>query len=165
VSVERKMNRPVVSAGRKGRPERLRTGFDKYVCPNGAGEVAFWSQQTRLSYNPSFTSLGVRTLIHESKGTGHVTIRAEDAMRLRILNPNLETHRDRLLKRLAGARTFQRRWPGWLDAKVKRLIEDGLPQKIIRDTLLEEDDIYVKLRSIGSRRDDFRKSRRRDLDA
>ena len=97
------------------------------------------------------TSLGANARIFVSKGVGVVTLPARDAFRLRIFNPEVETKRGRLLEKIANARTFQRRWPKWLDEKVNRLLEEGLDSRTIRNRVLWENDTYVKLRSIQSR--------------
>jgi len=70
-----------------------------------------------------------------------------------IFSPFVDTHRGKLLRKLANARVFPRKWPSWLDLKVKRMILQGRNPSSIRNTVLEEDNVYVKLRSIKSRID------------
>jgi hypothetical protein len=99
-----------------------------------------------------FSSLNVHSLACMSKGTGTLSITASDALKLQIFNPEVETHRGCLLKRLANARTFQYKWPEWLETKVCRMLKEGLDISTIRNRILFEDDTYVKLKTIKSRR-------------
>ena len=96
-------------------------------------------------------SLRIQTTTWFSKGVGVVSITAKEAMKLRIFNPETETHRGRLLRKLANARTYQSRWPEWLDSKVNRLLAEGEDPVRIRNVLLWEDNTYVKLKTIKSR--------------
>jgi len=86
---------------------------------------------------------------HESRGFGYVTVSATNAIELQIFNPEVDTHRGLLLRRLTNARTFRRRWPSWLEARASSLIREGLDASTIRNRLLHEDGVYVKLRTIG----------------
>jgi len=98
-----------------------------------------------------FAMLGVHASIHKSKGYDCVSISASDAARVRIFNPEIETHRNRLLYKLAGARTFQSRWPPWLEDRVRRLLAEHADLSTVRDILLSEDNTYVKLKTLKTR--------------
>lgn len=98
-----------------------------------------------------FDSLGTPVLSYASKGVETISMRATEAMKLRIFNPEIEGHKSRLLLKLAKARTFQRHWPEWLKEKVHRLIENGVDPSTIRNKLLFEDRTYVKLKTIKSK--------------
>lgn len=96
-------------------------------------------------------SLEVQTQTWISKGASIVSIPAKEAMELWIFNPEIETHRGRLLRKLADAQVYPRRWPPWLYKKVDKLLAEGVTPGRIRDKLLWEDNTYVKLKSIWSR--------------
>jgi hypothetical protein len=98
-----------------------------------------------------FKSVGVRPTTWTSKGVGVVSIGAVTAWSLRIFNPKVETHRGRMLRRLANAQTFPARWPGWLQSKVSKLASDGARVVQIRDILLWEDNTYVKLKTLKNK--------------
>ena len=98
-----------------------------------------------------FSSLNVHSLAYLSKGTGTLSISAMDAIKLQIFNPEVETHKGRLLQMLASAKTFQRRWPEWLDTKVNLLLREGLEPSSIRNRILQEDHTYVKLKTIKAK--------------
>ncbi len=99
-----------------------------------------------------YNSLSYHALSHISRGVGYISITAGDAMELQVFNPEVETHRGRLLQKLATASTFQYRWPAWLESKVCGLLREGLDVGTIRDRLLIEDNTYVKLKTIKSKR-------------
>jgi hypothetical protein len=95
-----------------------------------------------------FALVGVRAMIYKSKGYDCVSISASDAGRLRIFNPEVETHRGSLLNKLASARTFQARWPTWLENRVRHLLADHTDVVQVRNILLFEDNTYVKLKTL-----------------
>jgi hypothetical protein len=87
------------------------------------------------------------------RGGCGISITVAIANTLWIFSPLVDTHRGKLLRKLANARVFPRKWPEWLDLKVRRMILQGLDPSSIRNAVLEEDNVYVKLRSIKSRAD------------
>jgi len=95
-----------------------------------------------------FARVGVRVMVYKSKGFDCVSISVSDAARIRIFNPKVETHRGVLLQKLARARTFQARWPPWLEERVHRLLAEHLDVSTVRNTLLLEDNTYVTLRTL-----------------
>ncbi len=95
-----------------------------------------------------FNSLGVKANTYLSKGVGTVCVSMKDAMQMWIFNSELETHRTSLLRKLANARTFQRHWPEWLEMKVQLLLEEGKNPSQIRDKLLLEDNVHVKVKTL-----------------
>jgi len=111
-----------------------------------------------------FHSVGISAGTWVSKGVGVVSIPVPRAMELSIFNPKVETHRGKLLRRLANAKTYQGRWPAWLHCKVTRLLLQGESVTHIRDRLLWEDNTYVTLRTLGLRTPK-KESQRRDSDA
>jgi len=113
--------------------------------------VVITSEPNTIFFKDLLGSLGIHARTHESRGFGYVTISATDAFELEIFNPEVDTHRGLLLRRLTSARTFQRRWPSWLEARVSSLTRDGLDAGAIRDRLLHEDGTYVKLRTIRTK--------------
>lgn len=95
-----------------------------------------------------FDSLGCHNTFEVSKEVGVVTISGAEAASIQIFNPEVLTHRRKRLERLCNAMTYQRHWPDWLEARVKGLIGEGLDPKSIRDILLAEDRVYVKMKTL-----------------
>jgi hypothetical protein len=95
--------------------------------------------------------VGVHATIHKSKGFDCVSISVSDAVRIRIFNPEMETHRRVLLEKLASAQTFQARWPLWLEERVRSLLADHPDLSTVRNILLFEDDTYVKLKTLRTK--------------
>lgn len=95
-----------------------------------------------------FAKVGVHATIHKSKGYDCVSITVSEAARIRIFNPEIETHRGMLLKKLANAQTFQARWPPWLGERVRRLFAEHREVSEVRNILLLEDNTYVKLKTL-----------------
>ena len=95
-----------------------------------------------------FGRVGVRAMVYKSKGFDSVSISVSDAARIRIFNPMVETHRGVLLQRLASARTFQARWPPWLEERVHRLLAEHPDVSTVRNKLLLEDNTYVTLKTL-----------------
>lgn len=99
------------------------------------------------------TSLSANPREYWYRGDCGISITVAIANTLWIFSPFVDTHRGKLLRKLANARVFPRKWPNWLDLKVKRMILQGRDPSSIRNAVLEEDNVYVKLRSIKSRVD------------
>lgn len=146
-----RMNR-MLSASRENRIWFLRGVADS------DGSVNIANKTVQITTDPNgefvraiFLSLGVPAREYQSHGCSNVSIKVADASSLRIFNPLVETHRAKLLRKLATARVFQRKWPDWLDRKVKHLLRTGLDPSLIRNRILDEDRVYVKLKTIRSR--------------
>jgi hypothetical protein len=99
-----------------------------------------------------FNSLGCHNTAGVSKGVGVVTIAGADAASIQVFNPEVLTHRRKHLEKMCNAATYQRHWPDWLEAKVKGLLCQGLDPRSIRDTLMAEDRVYVKMNTIERKR-------------
>jgi hypothetical protein len=99
-------------------------------------------------------SLDVRNSIsrENKRDVGRVSFSVSDAVWIGIFNPGIMTHRKRLLEKLANARTFQRQWPLWLEAKVETLLSRNLGMRDICETLVEEDNVYVKYNTLKRKR-------------
>lgn len=110
--------------------------------------VAITSEPNGPLFVNLFATMGVRAMIHKSKGYDCVSISVSDAARVQIFNPELETHRNRLLSKLASAQTFQARWPPWLEERARRLLAENPDVGAVRNTLLFKDDTYVTLRTL-----------------
>ena len=95
--------------------------------------------------------LGTNPREYKYRGCSSISITVAAAHALRIFNPLVETHRGKLLKKLAEAHVFPYRWPSWLDCKVRRLFLEGLDPSSIRNRILDEDHVYVKLKTIKSK--------------
>ncbi|MDE1853893.1 MAG: LAGLIDADG family homing endonuclease [Thaumarchaeota archaeon] len=93
-------------------------------------------------------SMGCHNTAGVSKGVWVVAISAAEAARIQIFNPEVLTHRRKLLEKLCSASTFQRHWPDWLETRVEGLLSQGLGAKSIRDVLLNEDRVYVKMKTL-----------------
>jgi hypothetical protein len=93
-------------------------------------------------------SVGCHNTCGVSKGVGVVAISGYDAARIQIFNPEVATHRSKLLEKITNAATYQRHWPEWLEARVECLMRQGLDAKTTRDALLNEDQVYVKLKTL-----------------
>ena len=111
-------------------------------------EAGITSEPNGPLFAKLFAKVGVRATIYKSKGYDCVPISVSDAAKVRILNPELETHRNLLLNKLAAAQTFQARWPQWLNERVRQLLTKNPDVRAVRNTLLFEDNTYVKLRTL-----------------
>ena len=102
-------------------------------------------------------SVGCHNTCGVSKGVGVVAISARDATRIQIFNPEVATHRSKLLEKITNAATYQRHWPEWLEERVGRLMRQGLDAKSTRDVLLNEDRVYVKLKTLKGKMNFYQK--------
>jgi len=62
-------------------------------------------------------SVGCKTWVEVDPRFRRVMITVQQAMNIKIFNPEISTHRRKLLERLASVQTFQRHWPEWLQLK------------------------------------------------
>lgn len=98
--------------------------------------------------NALLRSVGCKTWVEASPRFGRVMITVREAMEIGIFNPEIPTHRRKKLEGLASAKTFQRHWPVWLQAKVTQLLSSGADAEEIRDRILEEDGVYTRLATL-----------------
>jgi hypothetical protein len=110
--------------------------------------IEITSSPNTYFFHRLFDSLGIKNTVRFSRGYGYVAVAALAAARVQIFSPDVLTHRRETLEKLVGARTFQGPWPAWLGDLVQVLIAKGLSAPRIRDALLEEHDVYVKLQTI-----------------
>ena len=120
------------------------------------GDVHFRDKSVDITTSPNTSfvkalldSLGLHSVIRFTKGYGVVTIRADQAMRIAIFNPEVDSYRRILLERLVRAHVYPRHWPGWLLEKVDQLIRLGLSKREICERILFEDNTYIKMQTLG----------------
>jgi hypothetical protein len=110
--------------------------------------IEITSSPNTYFFHRLFESLGVKSTVRFSRGYGYVAVAAPAAADIRIFSPNVSTYRREMLEKLVAARTFQGPWPKWLEELVRVLILKGLPAPEIRNVLLENHGIYVKIHTI-----------------
>jgi len=135
-------------------PVKFRLWFLRGIADSD-GNVNLRNKVIEITSSPNtyffhrlFDSLGIKSTVRFSRGYGYVTVAAPAAARVQIFSPGVLTYRRETLERLVDARTFQGPWPGWLENVVQVLIAKGLSAPEIRDVLLEEHDVYVKMQTI-----------------
>jgi hypothetical protein len=135
-------------------PYKCRMWFIRGLADSD-GSVSFRNRCASIITSPNtrlvraiFFSLKVHNTLCFSKGCGVVSISGREAVRIRLFNPRILTHRRKALEKLLGARAFQRKWPGWLEARVQALLREGLSAPEICHKLLAEDDVYVKIATV-----------------
>ena len=152
---------PVVMDWLLTAPEDMRLWFLRGLADSD-GDVDFRDRAVSITSEPNtslvsglFDSLGVHNLVERetARDVSRVYISVPDAFRIRIFNPEVLTHRRKLLEKLASAKTFPRRWPAWLEAKVGSLNRDGLPPRQIVERVLEEDGVFVKMHTVARKAD------------
>jgi hypothetical protein len=135
-------------------PTELRLWFLRGLADSD-GTVDFLDKAVSIVTAPNtalvrrlYDSLDIRSSVDHGRKCDVVTISGEEAFRIQIFNPEVLTHRRKHLMKLVGAATYQRRWPDWLEAKVQDLMVKGLDAKSIYSKLLEDDGVYVKIRTL-----------------
>ncbi len=120
------------------------------------GDVHFRDKSVDITTSPNtdfakalLDSLNVHSVVRFSRGYGSITIRAEQAVKIGIFNPEVSSYRRKLLEKLAGANVYPRRWPDWLARKVDRLAGMGLSKREICERVLYEDNTYIKMYHLG----------------
>jgi len=130
----------------------LRGIADSDGCVNvGNRSVDITSEPNGPFFVKLFAKVGIHARIYKSKGYDNVSISAFEAARIQIFNVQVGTHRSVLLGRVANAHTFQARWPAWLEERVHQLLSEHENLSTVRNMLLSEDNIYVKLRTLRSK--------------
>lgn len=120
------------------------------------GDVHFKDKTVDITTEPNtrfvkalLTSLNCHVTVSSYRNASRVTITATEAAKIVIFNPVVLTHRQKVLTKLIGATTFERHWPTWLQAKVAGLLASGLQTVQVRNRLLEEDNVFVKLHTLS----------------
>lgn len=116
-------------------------------------EVYIYTAPNSVLVGKLLGSLRASSKVGHSKGIDYVRISAPQALKLCIFNPDVETHRGKLLRQLVSARTYPYHWPSWLETRVRSLLLSELGVSAIRDKLLFEDSIYVKLKTLKAKRE------------
>lgn len=136
-------------------PRDLRLWFLRGLADSD-GTVDFLDRAVSIITAPNtvlvkrlFDSLGVHSSVEFDGDDGSVTISAKDAQQLQIFNPTVLTHRRKHLEKIASAAAYQRHWPDWLETKARRLLSEGQDVKSIYNRLLEEDHVYVKMKTLA----------------
>lgn len=136
-------------------PEERRLWFARGLADSD-GDVHFKDKTVDITTEPNtsfvkalLTSLGCHVTVRSYRKASCTTITATDAARVMIFNPEVPTHRKKILAVLLGAATFERHWPTWLQEKVVRLLVSGLSTVEVRNRLLKEDNVFVKLHTLG----------------
>jgi hypothetical protein len=101
-------------------------------------------------------SVGCRPRVETSPRFSKVVITVTEAMKILIFNPELRTYRRKNLEKLASAKTFQRHWPEWLQVEVTRLLGSGAEPGEIRDRILNEKGVFVRLATLNRKASRFR---------
>ncbi len=122
------------------------------------GDVHFRDKSVDITTSPNTSfvkalldSLDVHSVVRFTKGYGAITIRADQAVKIAIFNPEIYTYRRKLLERLVGANVYPRRWPSWLTEKVDYLRRSGLSKREICERILYEDNTYIKMYNLGKK--------------
>jgi len=110
--------------------------------------IEITSSPNTYLFHRLFDSLGIKSTVRFSRGYGYVAVAALAAARVQIFSPDVLTYRRETLEKLVSARTFQGPWPRWLEDVVQILIAKGSSAPGIRDVLLDEHGVYVKLQTI-----------------
>jgi len=108
-------------------PREFRLWFLRGLADSD-GDVHFRDKSVDITTSPNtgfvkalLDSLNVHCVVRFTRGHGAITIRADQAMRIAIFNPEVNTYRRELLEKLVGASVYPRRWPSWLEEKVGHL--------------------------------------------
>ena len=135
-------------------PLRRRLWFIRGLADSD-GDVHFNDKSVGITTTPNtdfvyslLKSVGCKPRIDFDLESSRVVTSVQEAAKISIFNPALQTHRRKRLDKLASARTFMRHWPASLQNKVNRLLAYGRGTKDIRDRILEEDGIFVRLATL-----------------
>ncbi len=155
---ERTTRNPVSMDWLFSAPSEHRVWFIRGLSDSDGG-VNFKDKVVDITTSPNtefvkslFDSLMVPANVWFLRGYGTVTISGKDAARIKIFNPEVLSYRRRLLERLVNAKTFPRRWPSWLEAKVNNLIKQEPGTREICERILAVDNVYIKMNSANRKR-------------
>lgn len=93
-------------------------------------------------------SIGCRTRIETQPDFGEVVLSVGQAVEIGIFNLEVLTYRRKTLEKLAVATTFERHWPAWLQEKVNTPLDSESDINEVRDRILEEDNVFVRLKTL-----------------
>ena len=142
-------------------PEEMRIWFLRGLADSD-GDVDLRDRSVSITSEPNtilisnlFSSLGIHNLIEREsiRDVARVSLSVPDAFRICLFNPVVLTHRRKLLEKLAKARSFPRHWPPWLEEKVDSQIRSGRPAREIVERVLEDDNVFVKMRTVTRKAD------------
>jgi len=129
------------------------------------GDVHFKDKSVGITTSPNtdfvnslIRSLGCRTHLEVYPNFSKVVLPAPQAANIGVFNPEVLTYRRKTLEKLVGARTFERHWPQWLEAKVTGFLDSGLDVRAIRDRILEEDNVFTRLHTLNRKRISHRRN-------
>jgi hypothetical protein len=114
--------------------------------------VGITTSPNRDFINSLLKSVGCRTHVEISRRFDKVVIALNQAVRIKMFNPEILTHRRKILEKLASAKTFPRHWPRWLQEKVTKLLSSGQDVKEVRNKILDEDNVFVRLRTLQKKK-------------
>jgi len=100
-------------------------------------------------------SVGCRPRIDLDGSSSKVVIAVRQAVAIEIFSEEQFSYRHKRLEILANARTFERHWPAWLQEKVTQYLSAGIEPRIIRDRILEEDGVFVRLATLQRKHSAF----------
>ena len=136
-------------------PREFRLWFLRGLADSD-GDVHFRDKSVDITTSPNtgfvkalLDSLNVHCVVRFTRGYGAITIRADQAMRIAIFNPEVNTYRRELLEKLVGGSVYPRRWPSWLEEKVDHLGRLGLNKREICERILNENNTYIKMHDLG----------------
>jgi hypothetical protein len=151
---ERTTSHPVKMDWMLVAPVKFRLWFLRGIADSD-GHVNLRNKIIEITSSPNayffhrlFESLAIKNVVRFSRGYGYVAVAASEAARIQIFSPVVPTYRRKALEKLAAAKTFQGPWPRWLEELVQGLIVKGLSAPEIRNILLEDYDVYVKIHTI-----------------
>jgi len=96
-------------------PREFRLWFLRGLADSD-GDVHFRDKSVDITTSPNtgfvkalLDSLNVHCVVRFTRGYGAITIRADQAMRIAIFNPEVNTYRRELLEKLVGGSVYPRR--------------------------------------------------------
>lgn len=155
---ERTTRTPVKMKWLLSAPREMRLQFLRGLADSDGG-IHFSDKEVNIVTEPNsalvvalFQSLEIRSRLGTTHGFGMVIISGKNAAEIRIFNLEILTHRRKLLEKLVSAKTFQRHWPRWLQARAEDLLRQGLGNREVCEKLLEEDGVFVKYNTLKRKR-------------
>ena len=141
-----------------GAPSRRRLWFIRGVADSD-GDVHFNDRSVGITTTPNtallfalLESVGCTPRAEVDGRSNKVVITVKHAAQIEIFNPRLLTYRRRTLVSLATAKTFERRWPAWLQDEVTTLLNSGAGAREIRDKVLEDHHVFIRLATLRRKR-------------
>jgi len=155
---ERASTHPVKMAWILGAPRELKLWFIRGLSDSD-GDVHINDKTVGITTSPNrdfvnslLQSVGCRTHVETSPRFDKVVITLNQAVEMKMFNPEILTHRRKILEKLASAKTFQRHWPQWLQERIASLIGSGLDPREIRMKVLDEEGVYVRLATLRKKK-------------